>query len=157
MDDKKLVDHLLIDRFIITNDYIGNSQSIGYIFSCSPALTSYYERFTANFRKLEWWEERKITEWPFYLKTKAGNSIKKVSWIKNNIVCFDNGIQKPLKDYYPATEAEWIKYSKKVTEEKIIEKPDKQKHLIKYTSDNLSIVITLLYILLLVVLVLIFI
>jgi hypothetical protein len=64
------------------------------------------------FKRLEWWEEISPEEMPEYLKTHAGNSVRKVLSIdmRNELVTFVNGKVRKLKQWHPATLEEYNEY-----------------------------------------------
>lgn len=83
---------LLKPRFKLIADYPGNTQPIGNI-TIEDATASYFRRFEANFKELQWWEERKEDELPKYLKEVETGKIEKVTryFIDNRLPCFYTG------------------------------------------------------------------
>ncbi len=69
---------LLKPRFKLIADYPGNSQSIGNI-TIEDATASYFRKFSANFKELQWWQERDESELPKYLKEIQTGEIFKVT------------------------------------------------------------------------------
>ena len=76
--------NLLIPRFQLIADFIGNTQEIGYVFETD--IPAYYEKFPANFKRLEWWEERKISELPEFIL--GDEKVLRAKWHFNNGVLF---------------------------------------------------------------------
>lgn len=70
----------------------------------------YYDKFPHLFRKLEWWEERAESDLPIYVKTKAGNSVRKVHRIVYDMVYFSPQKRRNVKHWIPATEEEYLKF-----------------------------------------------
>lgn len=70
------------------------------------------EDYPQLFRPLAWWEEREETDMPKYVKTKAGNSVRKVFSIKGDYVSFTEQKYRNCKHWLPATEEEYEHYIK---------------------------------------------
>lgn len=68
---------LLIPRFQLIADYPANNREIGSI-SKEGAAASYFRKFPAVFKELEWFEKRTIDEMPQYLKDKVTGKVKRV-------------------------------------------------------------------------------
>ena len=61
---------LMKPRYKVIADYPGNIWMVGTIMDLdmSKQLVSFYDKYPHLFRKLEWWEERKIEDMPEYVK-----------------------------------------------------------------------------------------
>lgn len=121
---------LLTPRFKVIADYIGNNVEVGTIFTSD--IGEYYEKFPANFKRLEWWEERKLEEMPEYVKQEGlvdskGRPVPKRilkirthftsdenNWRSGNVKCFTSDDSKThlysemYHDFLPATIEEYI-------------------------------------------------
>lgn len=114
-------EELLKPRFLLTNDYPGNNREVGSI-SIEIHTAEYFRKYKANFRELEWWEERDIKDMPgyirFYEPLPQGFKIGKVSkWEVGNqrcIVTSDvDSVRRELSIAdLPATESEYNEYIK---------------------------------------------
>jgi len=112
---------LLKPRFKLIADYPGNTQPIGNI-TIEDATASYFRRFSANFKELQWWQERDESELPKYLKEIETGEIFKATryFIDGRIGVYYTGeVEKTGKwkggetpfnlwAMMPATEAEYL-------------------------------------------------
>ena len=112
---------LMKPRFLVIADYPNSEYTVGEIVTpdsdlwihsnmklCYPSV----EKFPQIFRKLEWWEERKVEEMPMYVRIPPnGNVIKCTAWYLNNMNWYgevDGKRQRIFLDYFePATEEEY--------------------------------------------------
>ncbi len=151
------VEKLLEQRFKVIADYPHSPYKIGDLVEIPDSSTSYhctttkaYNSFTeemcdsANyfsilqienykhlFRKLEWWEERDISEMPEYVKEEGGK-IYLASWVlkdknypikmilyeaPNELQCAEYYVTKKVMCFFEiATESEYLQYQSKVIE-----------------------------------------
>lgn len=112
-------EELLKPRYQVIADYPGRLFRLGQICSWEQftmdseedAPIYFFENFTHLFRKLNWWEERKPEELESveYVKTLAGNSVRKVQEINTfwDKVMFEGGKVRSLKKWIPATREEY--------------------------------------------------
>jgi hypothetical protein len=119
--DKKVED-LLKPRYKVIADYPGNDTPVGTIHD--NEFTVRFHEKTLNsyphlFKKLEWWEERKESEMPEYVKSKNADKNFYYKIIKWDMVGYITGyitetqvcnlsIWKPEFNYYPCTESEYL-------------------------------------------------
>lgn len=77
-------------------------------------LLTDHRKYPQIFRELKWHEDRDINDMPQYLKTQAGNSVRKVSMYMPNYgffrVQFDGGRERSLSKWFPATEEEYLSF-----------------------------------------------
>lgn len=114
------IEDLLLPRYKLLADYPLNIIEIGAVFDrCTEFQCVFFDKYPHLFRKLEWWEERKIEDMPAYLKFKSdynGNDVVyPVKWAWGNkgfwiMIVEDKNIQMEsyLKDKFPATLTEYI-------------------------------------------------
>lgn len=69
-------------------------------------------KFPHLFRKLNWWEYRDEVDMPEYVKTRGGNSVRKVYHFDTNYnkVIFEGGRIRPLNKWLPSNKNEYDKY-----------------------------------------------
>lgn len=134
------VEELLKPRYEVIADYPGNFVPVGSVieFDCEVVWikkdgeyvsndkitagvhSSYYfnnvlkiKSFPHLFCHLAWYEKRDVSELPEYVKTKAGNVVRKlvqVGWGKVYIVIDGKAKVRSAKDWFPATETEYLNY-----------------------------------------------
>jgi len=114
------IEQLLKPRFKIIADYPGNVREIGSI-STEIHTAEYFRKFPSNFRELQWWEEREVSEMPEYVI--MNHQSKKVMKVFKHFVLATHGCgfineQKKTKsyvNYLPATPADYENYLKQKT------------------------------------------
>ncbi len=95
---------------------VGNVIRIyGMGFMFPDKVMELYDSCPANFRKLEWWEFREVLQMPEYVKTKAGNSVRKVESIclRTELITFEGGKIRKLKQWFPATLTDYLNFKNK--------------------------------------------
>jgi hypothetical protein len=112
------IEDLLKPRYKVIADYPNATFKVGSVwgeldiamFSMTTDETK-PDKYPHLFKKLEWWEERSEVEIP-YLKTPAGNSVRKVESIDLmwGRVTFVGGKVRKIKQWLPATEKEYEEY-----------------------------------------------
>jgi hypothetical protein len=128
MSTKPSIEQLLKPRYRVIADYPGNSRAIGEIY-CHVAgdvfgvkdipLFMYQhdlEKYPHLFKKLKWWEERKVSEFPGYVK--VDGRVDKADWSEPNwirIVGYGHWmIKEPVMCFFePDTEANYLTYMNK--------------------------------------------
>lgn len=113
-------EELLKPRFKLIEDYPGNSREIGSI-SVEIATASYFRKYKANFRELQWWQDRDEKDMPEYVKVKCviNPSVHKVDRFDLEstsrwFMFIDKGIHPYAPaDFLPATEAEYLTFKNK--------------------------------------------
>lgn len=82
-------EELLRPRFKVIADYPESMFDIGKIEECAEAhhgCVTFYGKYPAIFKRLDWWEERAEGDMPEYLKHKKfGYAHKVVEWLGKNI------------------------------------------------------------------------
>lgn len=118
---------LLKPRYKVIADYPGNNNNVGDIITIETAKTKeaeqlvcgWYDKYKANFKRLEWWEDRKIEEMPEFVK--AGIELFKIiEWksCSGDAIYFDEVGQNQccimfyMKGTLPATATEYEQYIK---------------------------------------------
>lgn len=121
------IEELLLPRYKLLADYPLNILEIGAVFDrCTEFQCVFFDKYPHLFRKLEWWEERKIEDMTAYVKLVIDNNIgfvhKVEKWSGANIhgvplYEYKNkvGYQTTLSvtDLLPATESEYNEYISK--------------------------------------------
>lgn len=74
-------EQLLIPRYKVINDWPGSPCTIGEILPSSD-LETVYNRYPHLFRPLQWWEERRISDLPNYIRI-TGDVYKVDEWLNN--------------------------------------------------------------------------
>lgn len=133
-------EELLKPRYKVIADFWGNHFEVGKILelkkengSSSFEYTWYghdglYSRYESDFkdyphlfRKLEWWEDRKVEDMPKYIRgIKSGRIIRVHKWdlkCEQGWICSDGFNCYHRESILPATESEYLEYKKsKVTQ-----------------------------------------
>lgn len=116
---------LLKPRYKCIADYPGSHLKIGQVVDEDYAKRDYdakneFEKYPAIFKKLEWYEERKESDMPEYLRSRAGNFIVKVNrYIDKGVTVainneFFNRVDITLLNLYlPAIESEYLNQKSK--------------------------------------------
>ena len=110
------VEELLMPRYKVIADYPGmdDSYEIGEVLK--PAYTGIVDAYPHLFRKLNWWEERKVEDMPEYVKPiVAPYYIFKVTRFTQDEYCYfigNNGkeIGEFISRFEPATEQQYNDY-----------------------------------------------
>jgi hypothetical protein len=109
------VEELLMPRYKVIADYPGmdDSYEIGEVLK--PAYTGIVDAYPHLFRKLNWWEERKVEDMPDYVKWDVGiyptwKKIMKVDkWNSNGSFDHEN-VTISVINCFPATEQQYNDY-----------------------------------------------
>lgn len=94
------VEQLMQPRYMVIADYPGNVQDIGYVFRSD--IGEYYDKFPAVFRRMPWYEGRKVEDMPKYVTD--GKFIYEVDNynVENERLSLANGLVDLIKNYLPA-------------------------------------------------------
>ncbi len=109
------VENLMMPRYKVIADYPGmdDSYEIGEVLK--PAYTGIVDAYPHLFRKLNWWEERKVEDMPDYVKWDVGiyptwKKIMKVDkWNSNGSFDHEN-VTISVINCFPATEQQYNDY-----------------------------------------------
>lgn len=120
-------EQLLVPRWKCIADYPGNTFYIGEIFDLPSEFTHQQiiikgnneeidldvdlHKYPLIFRKLEWWEDRKLEDMPKYIKFRNSNEIFETDTYTGHGEAIMNktNIHHNLFYYLPATEEEYLK------------------------------------------------
>lgn len=116
-------EELLKPRFKLIADYPGNTQEIGNV-TVEVSTANYFRKYPANFRELQWWEDREIEDMPEYVKFKSDSNTGKVldaiinstGGIAIQTDCISQPDNRPIINYcpigwfLPASESEYLNY-----------------------------------------------
>lgn len=128
---------LLKPRWKVVANYPESAFFVGQVIMAPNFAEDFTSKFWAKdkdnfphlFKKLEWWEERKVGDMPEYISNKQG-TVLKVQWTRGAVT--ENG-QQPMRMkieggvgdwqvipnvmcfYEPATETEYLKTQKQTT------------------------------------------
>jgi hypothetical protein len=113
-------EELVKPRYRVVADYPGSPFSWGEVHEPDFMFTEDYDLKTVEdidkyphlFKPMQWYEERIAEEFPLFLKTKAGNSVRKVYRVDpfTETVVFDGGATRKLKFWLPATREEYEQF-----------------------------------------------
>lgn len=110
---------LLAPRYKVIADYPGSPFKINEVIPPELILGNGLDRFPVIFKKLEWWQERDVSQMPRYLKDKDGKIGMFEQTYDGNLrgsvmVTFENGdaTVRNINDFAPATETEYLNYIK---------------------------------------------
>lgn len=81
IDDFGKVTTLLLPRFKQVVDYPKSPNKVGEIFVASENSIEYFQKYRAIYKPVKWWQHRKESDLPEYLKNKLNGEVVKVkSW-----------------------------------------------------------------------------
>lgn len=112
-------EELLKDRYEVIAPYPGGIYKEGDLVQPHPFYGfdtfPYPEKYPHLFKKIGWWEKRRIEDLPKYIKTKkTPERVFKVGYFTSYVVMYygDDGKQKMDNTaiFLPATEAEYLDY-----------------------------------------------
>lgn len=104
---EKEIKELMETRYIVIADYPGNTQPIGYVFK---EVARYFDKFPAVFRKLSWYENRKVEEMPEYLLSSETFPNPHYVKVKNHYASFFEGEYNGKDTFKPYWEAGYTLY-----------------------------------------------
>lgn len=113
------VDELLQPRYKVIAAYPGISYEIGKILQCAESEhgdVNYYKQYPHLFKRLEWWEDREVSEMPEYLKDTSDGIVYKVEYRERgtNNIEYRIGISWISLHFgthvKPATEQDYLNY-----------------------------------------------
>lgn len=111
------IEHLMQLRYKVIADWPNNGWKIGTIISDGNPL--YYDKYPHLYKKLQWWEERKVEDMPEYIKyISNGKVYKAIKYLERNslVLIKDDYWKIEIKNqlgepfWMPATEEDYQSY-----------------------------------------------
>lgn len=119
-------EQLMQPRYKVIADFPHSSMWVGMIFIPEKKEIKFYDKYPHLFKRLEWWEDRKIEDMPAYLKfdderlsiTSYGNDVEpEIHKVKNHWykICSSfmsewRNVDYSYRAFMPATEQEYNTY-----------------------------------------------